>query len=285
MFYRDLPGYPDNATLVHKQVFMPRDPLEDDFNFNDDEKLGPTLYGMPIDKKNERGIDVDTWKSTKPEVRGRLNVYMDSLVDQQKFIQDDDGQIKQFEEGVIGTPSINPGGGSTTWSSGQDALVEPYDYIQDAEKVREKGDINAYNPVGSLGVLVNPTRHVPDDGLPKTVQFKNEEKKMNPIKQFINEVVKTVIEEMLDEAAPQEMKQFIPGLALAGNQVPKDILDQINNFGIQIINPSKTLPAQIEQGITQIKDQLKKYQVPDNVINTIATNMQASYKENISFVS
>lgn len=237
IFYRDLSGFPEMNTLTHKKSFVPRDPNEADSQ----PKMGPTIDGMPVEPDG-----VDTWKSTKPEYRGKWIIRMNQLVKQEDFIP----------ESFQGTPTNTPGGGTSAWSRA--TLAQPQDFLKKLISIRT-GDINAFNPVGSMGATRHPVNHVPDDKEGKTVQFK---------------------EEKLNEATPQERIATFPELVTMGNVVPANTLSQVNNKGLALL-ATGVLPLQFEQGVKELESELVKYNVPKQQIDAFINNVRNTYKQKL----
>lgn len=244
--YRDIMGSPDQSALEAPKDFTPDDPNEDLEN----EWLGPTIDGSPLD-----GIEL-----SNPAFQYNM------------FDNPDHSQLSSKGGARVSSNSLN----STMWSSGQSSLAKPEDFIQDIEDMKN-GDINANNPVGGAGVLLHPIKHVPDDGEPKSVRFKeNKNMKKNLIKEMIN----LLVEETINEIEATEMK-FVPGIAAAGNLIPQNILQQLNSLGLQITN-SKTLPLNFNKGYEEIQKTLNQYKVAPDIVNNILSQLKNMYQENLS---
>jgi len=268
-FYRDLPGFPEMNSLQNKQVMVPRDPNEDEIN----DRLGPTIDGQPID-------GVDTWKSTTPSKMGTAIYKTNSILAKKQFVPKDIQAENTIPEsaGPSGVGSL----GSTTWSSSKNALVKPKDFFQELEDYKN-GDINAKNPVGTKGVIVRPTTHVPDNGDGKDVKFK--ENKINKMK-FLKEMIDLLVEELLSEEdldeAPQNVQAIIPGFLPVG-QFIKDTayLDQLHKQALKIADPNQTYPNRYKEALDNLKKELEAANIPQPMIKTIIDQTDAARQENI----
>ena len=267
-FYRDLPGFPEMNSLQNKQVMVPRDPNEDEIN----DRLGPTIDGQPID-------GVDTWKSTTPAKMGTAIYDTDLIPAKKQFIptETEDENTVQEAAGPSGVGSL----GSTTWSSSKNALVKPKDFFQELEDYKN-GDINAKNPVGTKGVIVRPTTHVPDNGDGKDVKFKeNKINKMKFLKEMINLLVEELLEQDLDEAA-QDVKAIIPGF-LPVSQFIKDTayLDQLHKQALKIADVNQTYPNRYKEALDNLKKELESANIPQPMIKTIIDQTDVARQENV----
>ena len=181
-FYRDLPGYPPPDTLVAPATFIPVDPSE-----KDQDLLGPTVGGARLVDINNDISDntINAVNATVPSKMGKQTIDIDALVKNQ-----------HIPEGIVGTvPTTHGASQGSVWNP--DQLVAPRDWQQELEDMRN-GDEKAKLPLGGMGMVGHPIKHVPASAEELLVRKEVITHMTN--NKNIQDLIESVIQEELEEA-------------------------------------------------------------------------------------